>query len=118
MSKTITLITGALVTISLSTFLILGKIDLATFGTFTTAILGVLYGFYQKVENKELNEVLISAKTTIKIIEDKNNSLLNQLDKEVNNNIILHTELYNKTIEIEKLQKEPIAKIARKQKVK
>ena len=56
MNKTITLITGALVIIILSVFLILGKIDLATFGSFTTAILGVVYGFYQKVENKELLE--------------------------------------------------------------
>jgi hypothetical protein len=56
MNKTITLITGAIITIALAVFLVLGKIDLTTFGTLTTAILGVVYGFHVKLENIELTE--------------------------------------------------------------
>lgn len=74
MSKTITLITGGLVTITLSIFLILGKIDLTTFGTLTSAILGVVYGFYQKVENKELLNTIFN-------LEDEKSINLNTIDR-------------------------------------
>lgn len=74
MNKTITLITGGLVTITLSIFLILGKIDLTTFGTLTSAILGVVYGFYQKVENKELLNTIFN-------LEDEKSINLNTIDR-------------------------------------
>ena len=75
MNKTITIITGGIVTIILSVFLILGKIDLQTFGTLTTAILGVVYGFYQKIEKEELNQHLIGSKNTVKLLEVNNKEL-------------------------------------------
>ena len=75
MNKTITIITGGIVTITLSVFLILGKIDLQTFGTLTTAILGVVYGFYQKIEKEELNQHLIGSKNTVKLLEVNNKEL-------------------------------------------
>ena len=84
MNKTITLIIGGIITITLSIFLILGEIDLYTFGTLATAILGVVYGFYQKVENKELIETNLtlednqySYKYTIKKLIESNKQLSN-----------------------------------------
>ena len=94
MNKTITIITGGIVTIALSIFLILGKIDLATFSTSATAILGVIYGFYTKVENKELKETVdvlkdneLAQKRRITYLEKDNGFLLNSLKKEVESTI-------------------------------
>lgn len=56
MSKTITLVTGSIVTIGLAVLLVLGKVDLQTFGMLAAAVLGVVYGFYEKVENADLKE--------------------------------------------------------------
>ena len=45
------------------------------FGTLTTAILGVVYGFYQKIEKEELNQHLIGSKNTVKLLEVNNKEL-------------------------------------------
>lgn len=86
MNKIITLITGAIVTITLSIFLILGKIDLTTFGTLTTAILGVIYGWYQKIENIELLETNIT-------LEDNQSSYKYTIEKLTEGNKKLSTTI-------------------------
>ena len=100
MNKTVTLITGGIVTVTLSIFLILGKIDLTTFGTLTSAILGVIYGFYQKIENKELIETVelfkdneIGYKYTIENLQKDNNFLSRNLDSQKNINKNLEQDL-------------------------
>ena len=100
MNKTVTLITGGIVTVTLSIFLILGKIDLTTFGTLTSAILGVIYGFYQKIENKELIETVelfkdneIGYKHTIENLQKDNGFLSRNLDSQKNINKNLEQDL-------------------------
>ena len=100
MNKTVTLITGGIVTVTLSIFLILGKIDLTTFGTLTSAILGVIYGFYQKIENKELIETVelfkdneIGYKYTIENLQKDNGFLSRNLDSQKNINKNLEQDL-------------------------
>lgn len=86
MNKIITLITGAIVTITLSVFLILNKIDLTTFGTLTTAILGVIYGWYQKIENIELLETNMT-------LEDNQSSYKYTIEKLTEDNKQLSTTI-------------------------
>lgn len=86
MNKTITLIIGGIITITLSIFLILGKIDLTTFGTLTTAILGVIYGWYQKIENIELLETNMT-------LEDNQSSYKYTIEKLTEGNKQLSTTI-------------------------
>lgn len=93
MNKAITLVIGGLVIIVLTVFSVLAKIDLSTFGTLTTAILGVVYGFYKKVENGELMDYVLTltdnqnaSEYAIKTLERVNQSLKSDLNK-VNNRL-------------------------------
>lgn len=61
MNKQITLIAGIVVLIGLGALAAFNKIDLETFGSISVAVLGAIWGFYNKFENKELkteNETL------------------------------------------------------------
>lgn len=70
------------------TFLLLGKIELTTFGTINATVLSVLYGWYQKLNNNEL--------TTSKLnLEDEVTTLKRELVeslKETQNYLTLYRE--------------------------
>ena len=65
MNKTVALITSAIAVLGLATFMIIGKIDLSIFTTSAAAVLGVIYGFYQKYEQSELKSELEQADSVI-----------------------------------------------------
>lgn len=106
MNKTFTLITGAIVIILFATLLGFGQIDLLTFGTSVTAVLGVVYGFYQKVENVELNLKIEDEIEFNKDAMSAHNQMSNNLNKQILENKNLHKTIHEWTGKFDKLKEE------------
>ena len=56
MNKQIISIAGVLTILSTLVFILLGKLDLSQFTVINSSVLGVLYGWYQRIEKEDIEE--------------------------------------------------------------
>ena len=67
--KKIIFIAGIATVFTSLLFVLFGKLDIVTFGGLNTTVLGLLYGWYERVERKEVE---VDHTLTLMQLEDKN----------------------------------------------